>query len=259
VLRGREFTDLDDAARPAFIVNKAFADKFLAAVDPLTASLTVWMQDKNPYAQVIGVVGDVAEGSVRGEPEPTVYYSHAMMSETRMTFVVRAARPESIASAAVQAVHQIDPALAVNRVQTVEQAIAESLAQERLNAHVSAAFAGVGLFLAALGLYGLLAYLVSQRTKEIGLRIALGASTTQLTGSVVASGYRLVGAGAVLGLLLSVVMVRLLSTLLFGVSPYDLATFGGVILVLAVVAGVASYVPARAVTRVEPLLALRQE
>jgi putative ABC transport system permease protein len=182
-----------------------------------------------------------------------------MMSETRMTFVVRAARPESIASAAVQAVHQIDPALAVNRVQTVEQAIAESLAQERLNALVSAAFAGVGLFLAALGLYGLLAYLVSQRTKEIGLRIALGASTTQLTGSVVASGYRLVGAGAVLGLLLSVVMVRLLSTLLFGVSPYDLATFGGVILVLAVVAGVASYVPARAVTRVEPLLALRQE
>lgn len=259
ILRGREFTDLDDAARPAFIVNKAFADRFLTGVDPLTASLTVWMQEKNPYAQVIGVVGNVAEGSVRGEPEPTVYYSHAMMNETRMTFVIRAARPESIASAAVQAVHQIDPALAVNKVQTVEQAIAESLAQERLNALVSLAFAAVGLFLAALGIYGLLAYLVSQRTKEIGLRMALGASTTQLTGSVVASAYRLVGAGAVLGLALSVALVRLLSTLLFGVSPYDLSTFGSVILMLAVVAGIASYIPARAVMRVEPLLALRQD
>jgi len=259
VLRGREFTDLDDAARPAFIVNKAFADKFLSDVDPLTASLTVWMQATNPYAQVIGVVGDVAEGSVRGEPEPTVYYSHAMMNETRMTFVVRAARPESIAAAAVQAVHQIDPALAVNSVRTVEQAIGESLAQERLNALVSMAFAGVGLFLAALGLYGLLAYLVAQRTKEIGLRLALGASTRQLTGSVVASGYRLVGAGAVLGLALSVTLVRLLSTLLFGVSPYDLSTYGAVILVLASVAGLASYLPARAVTRIQPLLALREE
>ena len=259
MLRGREFADLDDASRPAFIVNKAFADKFLSDVDPLTASLTVWMQEKNPYAQVIGVVGDVAERSVRGKPEPTVYYSHAMMSETRMTFVVRAARAESITSAAIQALHEIDPNLAVNNVQTVEHAMAESVAQERLNALVSAAFAVVGLFLAALGLYGLLSYLVSQRTKEIGVRMALGASTTQLTGSVVASGYRLVGAGALLGLALSVALVRLLSTLLFGVSPYDLSTFGGVILVLAVVAGIASYVPARAVTRIEPLLALRQE
>jgi ABC-type antimicrobial peptide transport system permease subunit len=137
--------------------------------------------------------------------------------------------------------------------------MAESLAQERLSALVSVAFAVVGLLLAALGLYGLLAYLVSQRTKEIGVRLALGASAAELTRSVVASGYRLVVSGAVLGVVIALAAFRLLSAMLFGVSPYDALTYAGVVLVLAIIAGIASYVPARAVTRVEPLLALRQE
>lgn len=259
VLRGREFTDLDDGKKPAFIVNDSFARAFLGGVDPLSASLTVWMQNENPYAQIVGVVGDVSEGSVKGDPEPTVYYSHAMMPETKMTLVIRAAEPDAITSAAIQTLRRLDANLAVSKVQTVEHAMAESLAQERLSALVSVAFAVVGLLLAALGLYGLLAYLVSQRTKEIGVRLALGASAAELTRSVVASGYRLVVSGAVLGVAIALAAFRLLSAMLFGVSPYDALTYAGVVLVLAIIAGIASYVPARAVTRVEPLLALRQE
>jgi ABC-type antimicrobial peptide transport system permease subunit len=217
------------------------------------------MQNENPYAPIVGVVGDVSERSVKGPPEPTVYYSHAMMSETKMTLVIRAAQPEAITSAAIQTLRRLDANLAVSKVQTVEHAMAESLAQERLTALVSMAFAVVGLLLAALGLYGLLAYLVSQRTKEIGIRLALGASTAQLTRSVVASGYRLVVSGAVLGVAIALAASRLLSAMLFGVSPYDALTYAGVAIVLGSIAGIASYVPARAVTRVEPLLALRQE
>lgn len=259
VLRGREFTDLDDGKKPAFIVNDSFARAFLGGVDPLSASLTVWMQDENPYAQIVGVVGDVSEGSVKGDPEPTVYYSHAMMPETKMTLVIRAAQLDAITSTAIQTLRRLDANLAVSKVQTVEHAMAESLAQERLSALVSLAFAVVGLLLAALGLYGLLAYLVSQRTKEIGVRLALGASAAELTRSVVANGYRLVVSGAVLGVAIALAASRLLSAMLFGVSPYDALTYAGVVLVLAIIAGIASYVPARAVTRVEPLLALRQE
>ena len=259
VLRGREFTDLDDGKKPAFIVNDSFARAFLGGVDPLSASLTVWMQNENPYAQIVGVVGDVSEGSVKGDPEPTVYYSHAMMPETKMTLVIRAAEHDAITSAAIQTLRRLDANLAVSKVQTVEHAMAESLAQERLSALVSVAFAVVGLLLAALGLYGLLAYLVSQRTKEIGIRLALGASAAELTRSVVASGYRLVVSGAALGVAIALAAFRLLSAMLFGVTPYDALTYAGVVLVLAIIAGVASYLPARAVTRVEPLLALRQE
>ena len=259
VLRGREFTDLDDGKKPAFIVNDSFARAFLGGVDPLSASLTVWMQNENPYAQIVGVVGDVSEGSVKGDPEPTVYYSHAMMPETKMTLVIRAAEPDAITSAAIQTLRRLDANLAVSKVQTVEHAMAESLAQERLSALVSVAFAVVGLLLAALGLYGLLAYLVSQRTKEIGVRLALGASAAELTRSVVASAYRLVVSGAVLGVAIALPTFRPLSAMLFGVSPYDALTYAGVVLVLAIIAGIASYVPARAVTKVEPLLALRQE
>ena len=171
----------------------------------------------------------------------------------------RAARSWEAFDAIVATLRRLDANLAVSKVQTVEHAMAESLAQERLSALVSVAFAVVGLLLAALGLYGLLAYLVSQRTKEIGIRLALGASAAGLTRSVVASGYRLVVSGAVLGVAIALATSRLLSAMLFGVSPYDALTYAGVVLVLAIIAGIASYLPARAVTRVEPLLALRQE
>jgi putative ABC transport system permease protein len=260
VLRGREFTEADEANPAAgFIVNDAFARAYLSDADPLGASLSFWMEPENPHLSVIGVVGNVSEGSIRDNPQPTVFYSQRRLQETAMTLFVRTGQPEALTKAAVAALHQIDPNLAVTNVRPFESALAESLARERLSAVVSSGFALGGLLLSSLGLYGLLAFLVAERTKEIGIRIALGAHLGRLTGSVIGDGLRLVAIGAGIGVGGSLLLVRSLGTLLFGVTPYDLATFATVLALLGAVAVLASYVPARRAARVEPLLALRQE
>jgi predicted permease len=260
VLRGREFTEADEASpTQGFIVNEAFAKTFLSDVDPLRVSLTVWMQDKNPYLPIIGVVGDLSEGSVRDNAQPTVFYSHRQMAETGMTLFVRRDRPTAIARSAVDVIHRLDPNVAVTNIRTFEGALAESLARERLNALVSGAFALSGLILASLGLYGLLSFLVAERTKEIGIRIALGAQLRRLMQSVVGGGLRLVAIGAGIGLGGALLLLRSLGTLLFGVTPYDLSTYATVLTLLCAVAVLASYVPARRAARVEPIVALRHE
>ena len=209
VLRGREFSHADDAnPTPGFIVNQSFVERYLSDVDPLRTSLSVYMQETNPYAPIIGVVGDVSEGSIRGQAQPTVFYSHRQMPATDMTLLVRSSRPSAIATMAVDSIHRLDPNLAVTRVRTFEGALAESVARERLIALVSTAFALSGLLLASLGLYGLLSFVVAERTKEIGIRIALGAQLGRLTRSVIGGGLRLVGIGAAIGIGGSFLLLR---------------------------------------------------
>ena len=154
---------------------------------------------------------------------------------------------------------RLDPNLAVSRIQTFDDAIADSLARERLSALVFGAFALCALLLTALGLYGLLALRVTERTKEIGVRIALGAHVGQLVRRLVGEGLVLMGAGALVGVLGAALLLRAMRTLLFGVTPQDVTTYVGVIGVLFAVALLASYIPARRVARVEPLTALRQD
>ena len=259
VLRGREFTHADDAnPTPGFIVNQAFVDRYLPNVDPLRESLMVRMRDENPYAPIIGVVGNVGEGSMRAAPRPTIFYSHSQLP-LGPTLFVRTDRPVATADAVTSVIRRMDPNLVIRNVRTFEEAVAESLAQERLTALVSGAFAVSGLLLASLGLYALLAFMVSERTREIGLRIALGAHRGQLTWSVVADGLRLVAIGAVAGIAVSLVVLPSLGTLLFGVQPHDGVTYTMVLSLLVVVAALASFLPARRAARVEPLTALRQE
>ena len=260
ILRGREFTEADDASpTPGFVVNDAFVNAFLKDVDPLSARLTVWMQNENPYAPILGVVADVSEGSVRRTAEPTVFYSNRQLSETSMTLFLRANRPGAQIGPAVAALRQLDPNLAVSRIQTFDDAIADSLARERLSALVLGAFALCALLLTALGLYGLLALSVTERTKEIGVRMALGADVGQLVHRVVGEGLVLMGAGALVGVLGAALLLRAMRTLLFGVTPQDVTTYVVVIGVLFAVALMASYIPARRVALVEPLTALRQD
>ena len=260
IVRGREFADSDDAnPTPGFVVNQAFADKYLADADPLRTQLKVVMASENPHLAIIGVAANVSEGLAGGPPPPTVFYSHRQMAETGMTLLVRCPQPQAIAGAAVRAIRQLDPNLAVTKVRTYELALGESLARERLIALLSGAFALCGLLLAGLGLYGLLAFLVAERTKEIGIRMALGAQVRQVTRSIVASGLRLAAIGAAIGIAGSLVVLQSLRTMLFGVTPHDATTYGAVMLVLGGVAAIASYVPARWAARVEPLTALRQD
>ena len=259
VVRGREFTHADDAnPTPGFVVNQAFVDRYLPNSDPLRESLMVRMQDENPYAPIIGVVGNVGEGSMRATPRPTIFYSHRQLP-LGGTLFVRSDRLAATAEAVTSVIRRMDPNLAIRNIRTFQEAVAESLAQERLSAVVSGAFALSGLLLAALGLYALLAFMVGERTREIGLRIALGANGRELTWSVVRDGLGLVAIGAAAGVALSLVLLPSFGTLLFGVKPTDTATYAVVLTLLAVVAGLASYVPARRAARVEPLTALRQD
>jgi ABC-type antimicrobial peptide transport system permease subunit len=217
------------------------------------------MQEKNPYAPIIGVTGDVSEGSLRAAAEPTIFYNHSQLVETMMTLFVRTGEAATLARGAAAAIHRLDPNLAISKVQTIDVAFSDSLARERLSAIVSGAFALSGLLLVSLGVYGLLAYLVTERTKEIGIRIALGAHAARVRRSVIGGGLRMVLTGAAIGTLGSLLLLRLLGPILFGVSPNDLMTFVTVLGIVTVVAVVAAYVPARRASRVEPLSALRQE
>ena len=259
VLRGREFTHADDAnPTPGFIVNQAFVDQYLPNEDPLRESLMVRMRDENPYAPIIGVVGNVGEGSMRSAPRPTIFYSHSQLP-LGSTLFIRTDRPVATAEAVTSVIRRMDPNAVIRNVRMFEEAVAESLAQERLTALVSGAFAVSGLLLASLGLYALLAFLVSERTREIGLRIALGAQRAQLMRSFVANGLRLAAIGAAAGVAVSLVVLPSLGALLFGVEPNDGLTYTMVLSLLGVVAGLASYVPARRAAHVQPLTALRQE
>jgi putative ABC transport system permease protein len=260
VLRGREFTDADHANPvPGFVVNEAFARTHLAGIDPLGESLMVRMQEENPYAPIIGVVGNVSEGSVRNNPRPTIFYNVRQLPTGGMTLFVRSSRSAGVAESVVGTIRRLDPNIPVTDIRTFEEALIESLAQERLSALVSGAFALSGLLLAGLGLYALLAFLVTERTREIGLRMALGADGGQLRRSIVATGLRLVAIGSAMGVALSLFVLPLFNTLLFGVTANDAATYAVVLTLLTTIAGFASYLPARRAARVQPLVALRQE
>jgi putative ABC transport system permease protein len=172
---------------------------------------------------------------------------------------VRACQPESLVGPITAALHELDPTLVVSNVHTIESALAESLTRERISALISTSFGVGGLLLATLGLYGLLAYLVAERTKDIGIRIALGARLGRITGSVVAGGLALVAIGSVIGLAASLLLLQSFDTLFFGVRPNDVPTYVTVVVLLGAIAALASYLPARRAARVGPLTALRQE
>jgi predicted permease len=257
MLAGRDF--MQDEQR-AFIVNEAFARKYFPSQDALSASISVFMQrPDNPFGRIIGIVGDVKDGSLRGTPEPTVFYNHRQLTYLGMTLFVRSVRGAEVAREASQIVREIDRNLPVIESQMLEEAFAESAARERLNAVVSGAFAVCALLLASLGLYGLLAFTVAERTKEIGIRMALGARKSKVIRMVVGQGLTLILIGASIGLAAAIAGARLLASLLFGVTAHDPATFAGAGALLMLVSLLAVFIPARRATQVSPVVALRED
>jgi putative ABC transport system permease protein len=269
LLRGRPLTPEDrQGTQPVALINQGMARQFWPNEDAL--GKRVFAVGK--WFTVVGIVGDVHDGPLSAEPTPHVYRPYLQsfggpdapqeLVETarRMSFAVRTQGDPGAASAvAVSKLHGLDPAIAVADVRAMGGEVRESLAPQRFNAALVGIYAGLALLLAVVGIYGVLAYMVTQQTHEMGIRMALGAQRRDMFAYVLFRGARLVILGAAIGLLGAAIVTRFLVSLLFGVSSHDPATFVGVPIVLAAVAMLACYLPALRATRVDPMVALRYE
>jgi len=264
VLQGRVFDAHDNESAPrAVIVNQSLVRRDFAGEDPVGRRINLGgtTPDGQPiWFQIVGVVADVRNRELNTEPAPEIYTSYLQDPFAGMSFVVRSAvEPESLIPSVRETVRQIDKAQPIAEVREMKQIISEVAAQPRFNTLLLSLFAGVALLLAAAGIYGVMSYSVTQRTHEIGLRMALGAQTSDVIRLIVGQCIKLTIVGLALGLAGSYAMTRVMATLLYGVSPTDPSTFAGCALLLVVVALLACYLPARRATKVDPLIALRYE
>jgi putative ABC transport system permease protein len=212
-------------------------------------------------AEIVGIVGDVRHISLDEESGPESYFSYQQIPSSYMNLVARSRvdDPASLAPGLRQAVAQVDKDQPLSDVKTMEQLLADSLARRRFNMLLLGLFAAVALLLAAVGIFGVMNYSVTQRTHEIGIRMALGAQSRDVLKMIVGQGMILALIGVLIGLAASFALTRLMSSLLYGVTATDPLTFAGVALILSAVALLASFIPARRATRVDPIVALRYE
>jgi len=257
--RGRDFTDADGPSAPLVtIISQAAAKKFWGDSDPIGRSVHRAADTKTSFT-VVGVVGDVHNSALNLD-FPSLYYPMAWRVGQRMNIVVRTdGSPEAMLPMLRQKVHELDPELALATVRTMDEWVFSSVAQPRMNAILLGVFSGVALLIAAIGIYGVLAYSVNQRTREIGLRMALGAERGNVMRLVVGEGMTVGFIGIGIGLLGGLAMGRAVSSLVFGVPARDPITFAVVAVVLTFVAFAACAVPARRASRVDPMIALRYE
>jgi putative ABC transport system permease protein len=260
--RGRLLTAADRAgAPPVAVITEAAARKYWPGEDPVGQRIRLHVSSTAPEKEreIVGVVGDV-RSRIEAEPGPLVYVPHAQYVFEFMTVFARTAGdPMALAAAARTQLATLDPQIAPGRIVSGDRLVERAVAQPRFRMRLLGAFAATALVLAALGLYGVMAFAVSQRRSEIGLRIALGAGRREVIGLVLRQGMVAVGAGMAVGLAGAFAFTRLMRTLLFDIEPFDPPTFASVLVLLAAVAAFACYVPARRAAAVDPLVALRTE
>jgi putative ABC transport system permease protein len=260
-VRGERLTERHRADVPdVAVINEAMARRYWPGEDPIGKRLNIGDPEKTPWITVIGVVRDARTGGLDKEPYPQMYVPSAQFPYRAMTFVARTSGdPTSIAPALRHELAALDKDLPLYNVRTMEQVLCDSVSRRRFQMILIAAFAGVGLLLAAVGIYGVISYGVAQRRHEIGVRMALGARAADILKLVVGQGLGLTLAGVGLGLAGAFVLTRVLSSLLYGVSATDPLTFACVAVALLGVALLACLVPARRATQVDPMIALRYE
>jgi putative ABC transport system permease protein len=266
--RGRALSDRDGkGAPPATVVNETFAKRYFKEQDPIGQRILIQeivpgktqLGPEIPW-QVVGVIADEKIDGLNDDNSPGVYVSNDQSPLYGMTLIVRTAMdPLTLDHALRDAIHAIDKDQPLTDVRTLEQVRSESVANDRLQTRLLAIFAGAAMLLAAIGIYGVISYAVTQRTHEIGIRAALGATTGNLLRLVLTSGMVLAGAGLILGFAGSLLVTRLMSNLLFGVSARDPITLAATAALLGCVALLACLIPARRATKVDPVVALRYE
>jgi len=261
IVRGRAFTAADSRDAPGVaIVSEAFARTAWPNEDPIGKRFQAGNATRTGPVTVVGVVGGVRHVTLDAAPGPEMYRPLAQAPMSMVTVVMRTAGdPLAIASLARQTIRDIDPDVPISDLRSVDQVLSASVARPRLVMSLLLVFAGVGVVLGAVGVYGVIAYAVGERRREIGVRIALGAEPRTVAGSVVLHGLRYAAIGVALGLAGAFAATRAMQTLLFGVTPTDPLTFGALSAFLIAVAALASYVPARSAARTDPMVALRSE
>jgi putative ABC transport system permease protein len=262
VREGRTFTDQDnDPKAPLrFVINEAMARQMFPNTRAVGNSLIVDMKNENPPGEIIGIVGDIKHGSLADKARPMVYYPQAHLSFGFGTLVVQTSvDPLSLTRAVTEVVHQLDPELPVSEVSTMQRWVEESLTRTKFQTSLLAAFAGLALLLAVLGIYGVMSYGVAQRTHEIGVRMALGAQQRQVARLILSRALLLTISGLALGLAGAFTLTRYLETLLFEVKPADPLTLTVVTSLLLGVAIIAALFPAARAARVDPMVVLRYE
>ena len=255
-------TERDTAGSNVTLVNEALAKKYFAGVDPVGKRIKFGRPtDKDEaWITVVGVVADEKQDGLSHTTKPEVYVPYPENVQNPATFVVRShIDAEATISAARLTAHGLDRDLLLTDVTTLDDLVRDSMRDERFRTTLLGGFAGIALFLAAVGIYGVLAYFVSQRSRELGIRLALGAHPHTLFLMVVGQGLRPVAAGAGVGLTLAVAVTGLMKSMLFGVEAADPATYAATAAVLAAIAAAACTLPALRATRVDPLVALRDE
>ena len=256
LIRGRLFTP-DDWPTPNILINEQMARRFWPGGDPLGKRIDLCSLDAKPcWSQIVGVVGNVHQFGL----DKTLTYDIYFAGGWKQYLVVRSASdPAALAAAVKDVIHNADPNLPVTRITTLDALVSDSLSPQRFSAVLIGVFAVLALLLSGAGIYGVMSYAVEQRTREMGIRMALGAQPRTILGLVVGRGARLALIGIAVGAAGALALTRLLSSLLFGVKPTDPVTFAGVALLLIGVALLACYVPARRAMRVDPMVALRYE
>ena len=262
ILGGRDFSDRDDGDAPRVaIINERMASTFWPGEDPIGKRIKLGgPQPSNPWITIIGVVGNLPHRELSSSIKPDWYLPHLQAPNQDMYLVVRAGSdPLSIAAAVRNQVKEADKDLPVSNIRTMDQLISQSIAPWRFNMLLLSLFAGIALILAAVGIYGVISYSVTQRTHEIGIRMALGAQTGDVLRLVVRQGLRLVLIGVAIGLGIAFTLTRVMTSLLYGVKTTDPITFTAIPVLLTGVALLACYLPARKAIKVDPMAALRNE
>jgi putative ABC transport system permease protein len=264
VLQGRIYTDRDNTGAPlVMIINEQTAHEIFPDENPVGKRITFGNTDQNRqpvWFEIVGVVANVRSLELREESQSEIYFSSLQDYWPAMSLVVRSTvEPASLAAAVRQAVNEVDKSVPVSQVRPMDKVVSESITQPRFNLFLLALFSTVAMLLSAAGIYGVTAYTVSQRTHELGIRIALGAQVGDVLKMILGQGMAVIGVGLLLGLAAAFGLMRLLRSLLFGVGENDPLTFVAITIVLVIVALIACYIPARRATKVDPLEALRAE